>query len=272
MTAGAAATEPFGAAYLLPSVSGDEAECARLELLQRLCDPYSRQLLGTFVEPGMRCLEVGAGLGSMSRWLVQQVGASGHVVASDKEPSALDAPGCEVRRHDIVTDAPDALGLASFDLVYCRHVLEHLFAHSVLIVGRLLELARPGGTVVIEGTGAGFLRAANPWHPSAAAFDRFSEQTAAVLGARFGWGHYVPALMMRCGLGEVRHTATATVHTGGSEVAQLILATSRAFARSGADASPGRALFHECLIDPAFLFFGPLEHATAGRRANRLEH
>jgi ubiquinone/menaquinone biosynthesis C-methylase UbiE len=35
------------------------------------------------VQPGWRCLEVGAGRGSMAVWLAQRVGPSGHVVATD---------------------------------------------------------------------------------------------------------------------------------------------------------------------------------------------
>lgn len=49
-----------------------------------LLDPSSRfhlQRIG--VGTGWRCLEVDAGNGSLSQWLVQCVGPAGHVIASD---------------------------------------------------------------------------------------------------------------------------------------------------------------------------------------------
>ena len=56
--------------------------------------------------PGTRCLEVGAGGGSVAFWLAEQVGQSGVVVATDLETDFLESeasshPGMEVLRHDI---------------------------------------------------------------------------------------------------------------------------------------------------------------------------
>ncbi len=56
----------------------------RLRLMSDLLDPSSRfHLMQTGLAAGWRCLEIGAGNGSLSQWLAQQVGASGHVVATD---------------------------------------------------------------------------------------------------------------------------------------------------------------------------------------------
>ncbi|MCW2990230.1 MAG: hypothetical protein JWM73_824, partial [Solirubrobacterales bacterium] len=65
--------------YLLPS--DDEVERRRLELLQRHHDPDSIAALErTGVGPGWRCLDVGAGAGSISRWLL---GREASVLATD---------------------------------------------------------------------------------------------------------------------------------------------------------------------------------------------
>lgn len=263
-----AVEEAIGRAYLLPSAAEHREERARLELLQRLRDPRSQQLLASLVKPGMRCLEVGAGLGSMSRWLAQQVGPHGSVVSVDREVSALEAPGCEVRCHDIGADPHQSLGLASFDVVFCRHLLEHLFGLAPLVIFQLSELLKPGGILVIEGCGSEGLRAADPWHTSAAGFDQVQDKARAAFGGRVGGGAYTPALMRRCGLGDIWHGATATVHAGGSDVAQMLLQTADAFSRLSASAGkqPDHMLMRQCLNDPTFLFFGPIQHATAGRR------
>jgi tRNA A58 N-methylase Trm61 len=60
-----------------------QGEPDRLRLMSQLLDPSSRfHLLRTGVTEGWRCLEIGAGNGSVSQWLAQQVGPAGHVLAT----------------------------------------------------------------------------------------------------------------------------------------------------------------------------------------------
>lgn len=68
--------------YRLAAVGREAAEDERLGLLEQLYDPLSRRRRA-IVQPGWRCLEVGAGRGSMAIWLAEQVGPAGHVVATD---------------------------------------------------------------------------------------------------------------------------------------------------------------------------------------------
>lgn len=64
-----------------------DAELARLKLLEEVSDPQTiRCLEAVGVGAGWRCLEVGAGAGSVTRWLAARVGASGNVVAADLDP------------------------------------------------------------------------------------------------------------------------------------------------------------------------------------------
>jgi hypothetical protein len=59
-------------------------EEGRLALLERRFDPGTIRRLGNLgVTSGWRCLEVGAGHGSVARWLPAQVGLAGSVVAAD---------------------------------------------------------------------------------------------------------------------------------------------------------------------------------------------
>src|SRR5688572_25415246 len=123
-------------------------------------DPITRRHLdGRGVGDGWRCLEVGAGTGTIARWLSDEVGPKGRVLATDislKLMEGLEADNLEIRQHDILTEAlPDE----EFDLIHCRLVLEHL-------PGRLEALARmaaalaPGGWLIVEDITFGTQRAA----------------------------------------------------------------------------------------------------------------
>jgi len=73
----------------------------RRALLEMMCDPWTIRHLGIVdVETGWRCREVAGGR-SIAAWLCSQVGADGHVMATDIDPrfrEAIAAPNLEVRR------------------------------------------------------------------------------------------------------------------------------------------------------------------------------
>jgi SAM-dependent methyltransferase len=124
----------------------DERE--RLAGMERLWDPGTRDLLERLgVGEGWRCLEVGAGGGSVSEWLADRVGPAGHVVAADVslrflEPIARD--NLEPRELDILGGG---LPEGEFDLVYSRLVAEHLGAPAVQAMA---VCVKPGGLLVLE--------------------------------------------------------------------------------------------------------------------------
>ncbi len=96
---------------------GPERE--RLGLLERLRDPFSqRHLAALGIREGWRCLEVGAGHGSVARWLAEQVGPQGRVVATDINPrflAEMELPNVEVLQHDI---RADPLEPSTYDLAH----------------------------------------------------------------------------------------------------------------------------------------------------------
>ncbi|MSQ09698.1 MAG: class I SAM-dependent methyltransferase [Dehalococcoidia bacterium] len=105
-----------------------QQEYERLSLMEAGWDPYSVHNLSTLGDmTGWRCLEVGAGGGSISRWLAAQAGPSGQVLATDLDVRLLERipspPNLEVRRHNIVTEEVEQ---GVYDLVHTRLVLEHL--------------------------------------------------------------------------------------------------------------------------------------------------
>ena len=138
--------------YRLAAAGREVAEDERLDLLEQIYDPISRLRRG-LVQPGWRCLEVGAGRGSMAAWLAEQVGATGHVVATDVDTrylSRLEFPNLEVIEHDVLEDSIDALRPGSFDLVCSRLMLFHLKERQEQAIRQMAECLRPGGWLLDE--------------------------------------------------------------------------------------------------------------------------
>src|SRR4051794_23198942 len=73
-----------------------DIERARLTGLEATFDPITTDVLARLgVGPGWRCAEVGAGGGSIVRWLADRVGPTGQVVATDidiRYLATVDAP------------------------------------------------------------------------------------------------------------------------------------------------------------------------------------
>jgi SAM-dependent methyltransferase len=127
-----------------------ELEPHRLALLEHHADPTSaRRLQATGLATGWRCLEVGAGRGSIARWLANQVGPSGEVLALDLDTSllaGLDQPNVEVLCGDVLDIE---LAEASFDLIHTRLVLMHI-PERRRAIERMVSLLAPGGWLVVE--------------------------------------------------------------------------------------------------------------------------
>jgi 2-polyprenyl-3-methyl-5-hydroxy-6-metoxy-1,4-benzoquinol methylase len=121
-----------------------------LRLMSDLLDPSSRfhlQRIG--VAPGWRCLEIGAGNGSLSQWLAQRVGPAGHVVATDIRPDLMEGIGggnLEVCKFDVVHDEPPD---APYDLVAIRALLHHLPERRA-VVTRMARWLKPDGWLFVQ--------------------------------------------------------------------------------------------------------------------------
>ena len=160
--------------YRLAARGRQEAEDDRLVLLERIFDPVSRRRR-ELVQPGWRCLEVGAGRGSMAVWLAERVGESGQVVATDIDVTylkRLNLPNLEVRKHNILDDPLDALGPGSFDLVCSRLMLFWLAGKQEAAIRRMVECLRPGGWLVDEDGDWGTVAPVDPSHPFYARYHR----------------------------------------------------------------------------------------------------
>jgi SAM-dependent methyltransferase len=135
--------------YVLSQQRSPEVEQARLRLLEEYHDPLTAgQLNAIGVSEGWRCLDVGAGGGSVTRMLAERVGSTGSVLAVDLDPSLLErlaSDRVEVRRHDLMSDQ---LPQDEFDLVHARLLLMFL-SPRLGALERLVAAARPGGWVAV---------------------------------------------------------------------------------------------------------------------------
>jgi SAM-dependent methyltransferase len=121
----------------------------RLAGIEDAADAGTRRLLDELgLTEGWRCVEAGAGGGSIARWLGDRVGPRGHVLALDLDPSVVDTGG---RRNvtAVAHDVHDPLPASEIDLVHARLLLAHL-ARWDTVLGRLVDALRPGGVLLVE--------------------------------------------------------------------------------------------------------------------------
>ena len=243
-------------------------ERARLRLIEELYDPASTRLLSSLgLTSGWRCLELGAGAGSIACWLAARIAPSGRVVATDIDPRFLQhikLPNLEVRRHDIRTDA---LEHDVYDLVHCRNVLVHL-PDPEQIARRMVAALRPGGWLMAEEPDLTVMVAVSRDHPAAEDFD--SVVRRAYVHHSLGFAKSLPVLTDRLGLTDCGHEVTGSIVRGGEPRARLRAETLR---RSRTNYLANGVLTEEeyerlarALHDPAFAYLAHLSVAAWGRR------
>jgi len=128
---------------------GKEADQERLTDLELTWDPITiRHLEMLGVSPGWKCLDVGAGYGSITAWLANRVGPQGKIVATDirSELHRDTSDNIEVRQHNILTDE---LECDYYDLVHCRSVLTFV-GEPEKALSNMAKALKPGGWLLIE--------------------------------------------------------------------------------------------------------------------------
>jgi SAM-dependent methyltransferase len=270
-----AAAQELEPSYRLAAAGREAAENQRLSLLEQIYDPGSRRRR-QIVQRGWRCLEIGAGRGSMALWLAEQVGPSGAVVATDIDVTnlrRLEIPNLEVVKHNILDSPLEPLEPGSFDLVCVRFVLAHLSGRQEAAIKRIVQCLRPGGWLIDEDGDWGTTAPVDPCHPLHAPFCGAWREGDwwASRGYDPAFGRKLPALFERCGLEQIGHQATSEVVRGGSPWTRWYAESLDVIHRLGGDATnKSRQQDHELIIatfrDPTVWFLRELLHATWGRR------
>jgi SAM-dependent methyltransferase len=214
--------------YVFDNAS-EQPTAQRFANLERLYDGRTIAALEkTGVAAGWRCLEVGAGSGSIATWLADRVGPSGQILATDIDPRFLETlasenrPNVEVRRHDIATDP---LPERAFDLIHARLVLLHVPA-APAVLARLVTALRPGGWLVVEDFDPTFIDRSFPvTDPAQAAVIHAAYAALGTLidrsGAGRGWARGLSGHFMAAGLDDVAAEGHLSIRSGGSPGAQL---------------------------------------------------
>jgi SAM-dependent methyltransferase len=133
------------------SLGSEDPEIARLELQAEFLEEPSRLLLRTAgVAPGMRVLDLGSGLGHVSRAVGELVGSDGQVVGLEADPRMIEAarartsmPHVSFVQGDVLTYVDDE----PFDAVVGRLILFHL-PDPVAALHHHLAALQPGGRMV----------------------------------------------------------------------------------------------------------------------------
>lgn len=127
---------------------GVPAELRRLHALEQAWDPYSISRLSRLpFRDDWQCLDLGAGAGSIARWLAARTPRGG-TTATDIDTRFLpaDAPRIRTLRHDA---RRDDFPPTSFDLIHARALLEHVAERASVLASAVTWLKR-GGFVAIE--------------------------------------------------------------------------------------------------------------------------
>lgn len=161
-------------AYVLSNAAPDR-EIQRLRDIDEFMGPTTeRRIAQLGLAEGWRCLEVGAGVGGVARWMAERVGRLGKVTAIDLTPlfqEDPDLPQLEVRRQDILAEALEA---EYYDLVHCRLLLVNV-GNVELALQRMTHALRPGGWLIVEEPGESRLPAVGESNPRVAEFNRLFE-------------------------------------------------------------------------------------------------
>ncbi len=245
-----------------------ERERERLAGIERIFDSSTiRHLDGIGVGEGWRCLELGAGGGTIAAWLCDRVGAKGHVVATDLDTrflTELGAPNLEVLTHDVTTD--DCPG-EPFDLIHARALLEWVRDRDA-VLKRLVTWLAPGGWLLVEDCQWSAMYPIGPPTPLDATLAAVLQWLASG-GYELDFGSRLPAAFGAQGLVDVGSEGRTVLARGASpEAAFYRLSVEQLrgpVVASGliVDVVVDAAL--ELLADPAFATMMPCLVSTWGR-------
>ena len=228
----------------------------------------ARLLTKVGLAEGWHVLEVGAGGGSMTRWLSEQVGPEGRVMATDIDLQFVGEQPANVilRQHDI---AVDRLPAEHFDLAHARAVLQHVPAREQALAN-MVAATKPGGWVVIEDVDWLVFDSQDLPEPFATLSSTVRGTTTAANGYDGYWGRRLLGALRAAGLVEVESKGkVVTMHGGTPSAEWYVIALERA--RQGViDAGLLSAeVVDEALAQarqPDFAVLGPLAISAWGRR------
>lgn len=191
----------------------------RLALLEEILDAAtSRRFDVIGVRDGWKCLEIGAGGGSVCEMLCRRVGPTGHVTAIDIDTRfvrTLHHSNLEIREENILdVDLP----VGAFDLVHTRFTLCHIDEREAVLEKLILAL-KPGGTLFLEEPDGHSIDTldATEWHDVTMRVFGIIEQR----GSDILWARGLPARVLSLGMRDIRAEVDLPYFQGGSNHAEF---------------------------------------------------
>jgi len=202
------------------------------------------------LRPGMSCLDVGSGPGSVMRLMADRVGPDGHVTGLEVDGKLgaqaltdLKAQG-GANFHLIeasIADVDTAPG-APFDLVYCRLFLMHM-QDPVATLEKMLGWTKPGGVVAAQEFDFASI-SIEPLLPGWAEFNRLFEGVFRGHGRNLRAGRQLPVQFEAAGLGAPDDTVADVKYRPLSEWAEMLIGVYQGLFASASElgiADPARA-------------------------------
>jgi SAM-dependent methyltransferase len=238
--------------------TGSDLGRSQVDYLERMLDSATTACLDEIgVEPGWRCLDLGAGGGSITRRLAERTGPAGTVVSVDLDTDYLvERPGVEVRRHDINDGLPVD---GPFELIHARLLLMHL-PRRVEILQTLVDALAPGGVLVIGEFSDRPRRAlSTSGDADEQLFDRVQgfghDVVARHAGVSFTWAHEVDRHMAEAGLTNLHSLEYSRTTAGGTTGCLLhrnyVLQLETILLNAGFTAEE-LARYRDLMLDPRF--------------------
>ncbi|MEU8382554.1 methyltransferase domain-containing protein [Streptosporangium sp. NPDC048865] len=247
---------------------------AQLNPLETFLDPFtSAELDEIVVGKGWRCMDLGAGGGSVTRMLAERVGPQGWVTAVDQDVHMVPSlPNVDIHTRDMSRDEP-LPGEGGLDLIHARLLTHHL-PNRREVVHRFAEALRPGGWLLL----GEFIRTppralVMPDPVKGEIFTRvvtgFYDMMEAK-GIHGYWGEEVHETMLEAGLTSVRTRWLAESWTGGEYGCKLLhnnIAQKRdAIVEMGVPAEDIDVFLNEIMGDPSVVIRSHQFLSIRGRR------
>jgi SAM-dependent methyltransferase len=244
-----------------------------LDWLAQVLDENTKPILKPLIQSGARCLELGAGTGTVARFMCETAGPMSAVIATDINTKHVRPhPGVQIVKHDLLND-PLTFAVKEFDVIHARLLFAHLQTRDSLLP-ELVRLLRPGGYLVIEewgGPGVGRVLD-SPFPRTAELYAHYQD----VLIKAFQdaendptWAPRVHAAMVKAGLEDVRTTTRATSWSGKTAGCRLPTTVSTQLELKLIElgmSADDLAELREHLADPRVVLLGNLTWSMIGRK------
>jgi SAM-dependent methyltransferase len=195
-----------------------QEEFERLNWQAGFLDEFTRMRLSSLnLGPGIRCLEVGPGAGSMTRWMADQGWSVQALDISDRYFPGIAREGIELRVGDVRSIRINE----EFDLVFLRYVFHHL-PERWDVLKKLVGSVKPGGWLLAEEPSVKLMTTLAGEPDAMAFFRNILTVHMGKLGVDFDCGAQLATMFGEVGLTKIQAVGNFTMAFDGAEARDYI--------------------------------------------------